>query len=190
MTVTRVASTARKTACVDADSMIQTLSTGRACELGRMRCHGAAWRGPHGKVDEQPHRCRRVAAPPAAIRYGGVPPPTPPKQGEELQRPAVERIGGMVRSALVFHMPLARSVRAPVCRRGAGRRPMPASAFETQRDRQHVQADVRVRDSSGSYRTVRDWFWVDVESRREYDRLRVEMANDQVIAIEESNRRP
>lgn len=64
------------------------------------------------------------------------------------------------------------------------------SAFETQRDRQHVQADVRVRDSSGSYRTVRDWFWVDVESRREYDRLRVEMANDQVIAIEESNRRP
>ena len=64
------------------------------------------------------------------------------------------------------------------------------SAFETQRDRQHVQADVRVRDSSGSYRTVRDWFWVDVESRREYDRLRVEVANDQVIAIEESNRRP
>lgn len=64
------------------------------------------------------------------------------------------------------------------------------SAYETQRDRQHVQADVRVRDSSGSYRTVRDWFWVDVESRREYDRLRVEMTSDLVTAIEESNRRP
>lgn len=64
------------------------------------------------------------------------------------------------------------------------------SSFETQRDRQHVQADVRVRDSNGSYRTVRDWFWVDVESRREYDRLRIEMTSDVVTAIEESNRRP
>lgn len=62
------------------------------------------------------------------------------------------------------------------------------TAYETQRDRQHVQADVRVRDTSGHYRTVRDWIWVDVENRNEYDRLRVEIVEDKVTAIEKVER--
>lgn len=64
------------------------------------------------------------------------------------------------------------------------------TAYETQHDRQRVETDIRVRDSSGIYRTIRDWVWVDVESRNEYDVLRVEMVNDLVSAIEEANRRP
>jgi hypothetical protein len=62
------------------------------------------------------------------------------------------------------------------------------TAYETQRDRQRIQADLRVRDSSGSYRTVRDWVWVDVEHRNEYDRLRVEMTGDVVTAVETASR--
>ena len=62
------------------------------------------------------------------------------------------------------------------------------TSFQTHRDRQHIQADVQVRDTRGQYHTVRDWFWVDVESRSEFDRLRVEMSDDRVTAVEETTR--
>ena len=62
------------------------------------------------------------------------------------------------------------------------------TSFQTHRDRQRVQADVQVRDTRGQYHTVRDWFWVDVESRNEFDRLRVEMSDDRVTAVEETTR--
>lgn len=56
--------------------------------------------------------------------------------------------------------------------------------FEAVRDRQRIEADVRFRDANGTYRTVHDWVWVDVEHRNEYDRLRVELTNGKVSAIE------
>ena len=56
--------------------------------------------------------------------------------------------------------------------------------YYTTTDRQRVQADVRVRDASGVTRTVNDWFWVDVQQRSEYEKLRVEYADDKVAAIE------
>ncbi|HEY8240725.1 MAG TPA: hypothetical protein VIH35_04720 [Kiritimatiellia bacterium] len=56
--------------------------------------------------------------------------------------------------------------------------------YYTTTDRQRVQADVRVRDSTGVTRTVNDWFWVDVQQRSEYEKLRVEFEGDKVLAIE------
>ena len=55
-------------------------------------------------------------------------------------------------------------------------------------DRQRVNADVRVRDSTGIYQTVHDTIWVDVEQRNEYEKLRVEFENGKVKAIETLNR--
>ena len=57
-------------------------------------------------------------------------------------------------------------------------------SYYTSTDRQRIKADVRVRDSSGVTRTVNDWFWVDVQQRNEYERLRVEFEGDKVSAIE------
>jgi hypothetical protein len=59
------------------------------------------------------------------------------------------------------------------------------SGYEMHTERQHVQADVRVRDADGGSRTVRDWFWVDVQQRTEYDRIRVDFGPDgKVVGIE------
>ena len=54
----------------------------------------------------------------------------------------------------------------------------------TTTDRQRVNARVSGRDSSGTLRTFTDWVWVDVEQRHEYDRMRVELEDDKVTAIE------
>jgi outer membrane protein assembly factor BamE (lipoprotein component of BamABCDE complex) len=59
------------------------------------------------------------------------------------------------------------------------------TSFYTTRERQRVTADVRVRDGTGMYRTVRDTFWVDVDAQHEYDRMRIEFGPDgEVAAIE------
>jgi hypothetical protein len=58
----------------------------------------------------------------------------------------------------------------------------------TTMERQRVSGDFRVRDSDGLYRTVRDDVWVDVQAQHEYERLRIEFQNDEVVAIEEVNR--
>jgi outer membrane protein assembly factor BamE (lipoprotein component of BamABCDE complex) len=59
------------------------------------------------------------------------------------------------------------------------------TSFYTSRERQRVTADVRVRDATGVYRTVRDTFWVDVDAQHEYDRMRVEFDTDgKVQAVE------
>ena len=62
------------------------------------------------------------------------------------------------------------------------------SGYETHMDRQRVDGHVRVRDAGGAYRTVYDSFWVDVEQRVEYDRLRVEFTGDAVSAVENVTR--
>ncbi len=60
--------------------------------------------------------------------------------------------------------------------------------FYTKSDRQRVDVRSRVRDSSGSYRTVSDWVWVDVDQRTEFEHLRVELRDEKVIAIERLQR--
>lgn len=63
------------------------------------------------------------------------------------------------------------------------------TAYYTSTERQRVRADVRVRDVGGRYRSVVDDFWVDVEQRHEYDRLRVEFGSDgKVTAVETAER--
>jgi outer membrane protein assembly factor BamE (lipoprotein component of BamABCDE complex) len=63
------------------------------------------------------------------------------------------------------------------------------TGYYTTREQQRVNADVRVRDSSGVYRTVRDTFWVDVDTRHEYDKMRVEFSTDGAVrAIENVQR--
>ncbi len=59
---------------------------------------------------------------------------------------------------------------------------------EIRRDRQ--RADVRISgyDSKGRRATYNDWVWVDVESRQEYERLRVEFSDNAVSAIERMER--
>ena len=57
-------------------------------------------------------------------------------------------------------------------------------SYYTTYDHQRVNANVRVRDPNGGYRTVTDWVWVDVESRNEYERLRIEFVEGAVSAIE------
>lgn len=62
------------------------------------------------------------------------------------------------------------------------------TSYYTTTDRQRVDVRSRVRDSSGSYRTISDWVWVDVDQRNEYEHLRVELRDDKVIAIERLKR--
>ena len=62
------------------------------------------------------------------------------------------------------------------------------TAYETRRDQQRVEANFRFRDPSGIYRSGRDWVWVDVEHRNEYDRLRIELSGGRVTAIETAER--
>lgn len=62
------------------------------------------------------------------------------------------------------------------------------TAFESRLDRQRVEANFRFRDSGGAYRSGRDWVWVDVEHRNEYDRMRIELTGDRVTAIETADR--
>lgn len=61
-------------------------------------------------------------------------------------------------------------------------------AREMHHDRQRVQATFRVRDSDGHTRRVRDSVWVDVRNSREYEKVRVEMRDGTVVAIENINR--
>ena len=52
-------------------------------------------------------------------------------------------------------------------------------------ERQLVSGPFRYRDSSGNYHTTYDNAWVDVQQRREYERLRIEFENGKVKAIEQ-----
>jgi len=61
-------------------------------------------------------------------------------------------------------------------------------AQETHNDRQRVHASFRVRDSNGHMRRVQDSVWVDVRNSREYEKVRVEMRDGTVVAIENINR--
>ena len=58
----------------------------------------------------------------------------------------------------------------------------------TTTDRQRVNAQVRIKDNQGVYRTVQDDIWADVQQQHEYDTLRVEFENSLVIAVEQLNR--
>lgn len=55
-------------------------------------------------------------------------------------------------------------------------------------DRQRVEGRFRVRDSRGVTRTVYDSVWVDVNVRHEYERLRVELRDGRVVAVEQIQR--
>ncbi len=54
----------------------------------------------------------------------------------------------------------------------------------TTTSRQRVDARVRARDSDGRMRTFSDWVDVAVDQQHEYERLRVELENGLVTAIE------
>lgn len=55
--------------------------------------------------------------------------------------------------------------------------------------RQKVDGRFRVRDSrTGHVHSVRDSVWVDVPTFYEFDRLRIEFQDNEVVAIEEFNR--
>ena len=56
--------------------------------------------------------------------------------------------------------------------------------YDIRTERQLVKARVRVRDSNGSYSTATDNVWVDVQSKTEYDKKRVEFLNGRVTAFE------
>ena len=58
----------------------------------------------------------------------------------------------------------------------------------TTTERQRVEGPFRYRDVDGSYRTMRDTIWVDVQQRNEYEYLRVEFKNGIVVAIERIER--
>jgi len=59
----------------------------------------------------------------------------------------------------------------------------------SQTKRQLVDGQFRVRDSrTGFVHSVRDSVWVDVPTYHEYDRLRVELDADRVVAIETLNK--
>ncbi len=60
--------------------------------------------------------------------------------------------------------------------------------FYTTSNRQLVDGRFRVRDSKGVTRTVYDSVWVDVNVRNEYEKLRVEMREGKVQAIERVRR--
>lgn len=61
-------------------------------------------------------------------------------------------------------------------------------SYTTTRDRQQVQYRGRVRDSKGASHSVTDTIWVDVDSRNEYEKLRVEIRDKKVFAIERIQR--
>jgi hypothetical protein len=50
--------------------------------------------------------------------------------------------------------------------------------------RKMVTGTFRVRDHAGRIRTVNDSVWLDVPVQHEFERLRVEFENDQVVAVE------
>ena len=54
----------------------------------------------------------------------------------------------------------------------------------TTTDRQRVDARVRGYDSRGRTRIYTDSVWVDVQQRQEYERLRIELENGRIVAIE------
>ena len=60
--------------------------------------------------------------------------------------------------------------------------------YETTTDRQRIDGRFRGRDSTGVYRTVDGPAWVDVQQKREYEKLRVEFEGDTVRAIERMER--
>lgn len=61
-------------------------------------------------------------------------------------------------------------------------------SYTTTRDRQQVQYRGRVRDSKGVSHAVSDTIWVDVDTRNEYEKLRVEIRDKKVFAIERVQR--
>ena len=58
----------------------------------------------------------------------------------------------------------------------------------TTTDRQRVDGPFRVRTRDGSYQTVNDTVWADVQQTHEYEKLRVEFRNGQVSAIDRLDR--
>ncbi len=61
-------------------------------------------------------------------------------------------------------------------------------SHEVRADRQLVDGRFRVYLPGAGYRTVTDTVWVDVNSRYEYDRLRIEFRDGQVYAVERLER--
>ena len=55
-------------------------------------------------------------------------------------------------------------------------------------EQQRVHATFRIRDSEGRSRRVRDSVWADVRHAREYERVRVELRDGRVVAIESIQR--
>lgn len=51
-------------------------------------------------------------------------------------------------------------------------------------ERQRADVDVPVYDLDGRRRTRREWVWVDVQKTEEFEKLRVELKNGVVTAIE------
>ncbi|MBU0678691.1 MAG: hypothetical protein KJ626_11300 [Verrucomicrobia bacterium] len=51
-------------------------------------------------------------------------------------------------------------------------------------ERERVTGSFRVRDSQGRYRNVNESMWVSVDHYTEYERLRIELINGKVHAIE------
>lgn len=60
--------------------------------------------------------------------------------------------------------------------------------YYTTPERQRVEYRGRVRDSKGVMRTVADTVWVDVDIRHDYEKLRVELREGKVYAIERVKR--
>ena len=63
-------------------------------------------------------------------------------------------------------------------------------ARETRPDKQKVSGTFRVMTRNRQYETVKDEVIADVDRYYEYDRLRVEILNDQVVAVEEIKSAP
>lgn len=60
--------------------------------------------------------------------------------------------------------------------------------YYSTRDRQQVEYRGRVRDSKGASHSVSDTIWVDVDVQHDYEKLRVEIKDKKVRAIERVQR--
>ncbi|HBA82720.1 MAG TPA: hypothetical protein DCZ95_01380 [Verrucomicrobia bacterium] len=58
----------------------------------------------------------------------------------------------------------------------------------TTSDRQRVDGPFRVRTRDGSYQTITDTVWADVQQTHEFDKIRVEFRDEKVTAIDRLDR--
>ena len=62
------------------------------------------------------------------------------------------------------------------------------AAVYTTTERQRITGDFRIVDPQGGFRTTHDTVWANVNVSHEYEKLRIELKDDTVTALEHVNR--